>query len=198
MVVDSPWRLGGARTYTPPLAPGWVIRVNAALILTAALDDKAFAHFDDLRQRYYPKERNVVPAHVTLFHALPTNHEPRIRDILIHFCDTTPVLPGKATRPRKLNEGVAFELEAEELALLQFKLKEAFGGWCTAQDRLPYKPQVTIANHLPPAEARLLFETMQLRHSPFEVSFMGIEMWRYTGGPWQPIERIDFVPPLPG
>ncbi len=172
--------------------------MNAALILTTALDAKSFEHFDELRERYYPKERNLVPAHVIMFHALPTNHEPRIRDIVIHWCDRTPVLAGKVTRPRKLSEGVAFEIEATELTLLQFKLKEAFGGWCTAQDRLPFKPQVTIANRVPPAEARLLFETMQLRHQPFEVRFEGIEIWRYTGGPWQPVERIDFVaPPSP-
>lgn len=45
------------------------------LTVTAALDEGAFAWFDDLRQSHFPRHRNKVPAHLTLFHALPGKHE---------------------------------------------------------------------------------------------------------------------------
>ena len=41
------------------------------LILTLALDGATFAPLDALRRPHFPPERNLVPAHLTLFHALP-------------------------------------------------------------------------------------------------------------------------------
>ena len=41
------------------------------LILTLMLDEGTQAWLDALRRAQFPPERNLVPAHVTLFHALP-------------------------------------------------------------------------------------------------------------------------------
>ena len=41
------------------------------LVLTLVLDAQSFAFFDGLRRRHFPPERNVIAAHLTLFHALP-------------------------------------------------------------------------------------------------------------------------------
>jgi hypothetical protein len=56
------------------------------LILTLALDGEAFAFFDGLRRAHFPPERNVVPAHVTLFHALPGEQRPAIGSLLDLVC----------------------------------------------------------------------------------------------------------------
>jgi len=40
-------------------------------VLTLKMDASSFATFDDLRRRYFPSGRNAIPAHVTLFQALP-------------------------------------------------------------------------------------------------------------------------------
>lgn len=45
------------------------------LIVTLALDEQAQARFDALRSRHFPPDRNVLDAHVTLFHALPGEQE---------------------------------------------------------------------------------------------------------------------------
>jgi len=37
-------------------------------ILTAELDPETFAWLDDLRRAHFLTERNLLPAHVTLFH----------------------------------------------------------------------------------------------------------------------------------
>ena len=52
----------------------------APLIITAALDEGGFDWFDDLRRAHFPAHRNVVPAHLTLFHALPGEQEARVAE----------------------------------------------------------------------------------------------------------------------
>jgi hypothetical protein len=46
--------------------------------LTLKLDQIAFAVLDDLRAQHFPREWNFLPAHVTLFHALPGDQEQAI------------------------------------------------------------------------------------------------------------------------
>ena len=41
------------------------------LVLTLLLDADTQAWLDSLRRAHFPPERNLVPAHVTLFHACP-------------------------------------------------------------------------------------------------------------------------------
>lgn len=67
----------------------------APVIVTAALDEGAFAWFDDLRRSHFPRHRNVVPAHLTLFHALPGEHE---ADVLHRLAETV-----RSRRPMRLD-----------------------------------------------------------------------------------------------
>ena len=46
-----------------------------ALIVTAELGPADLAWLDRLRRTYYPAERNQLPAHLTMFHALPPSAE---------------------------------------------------------------------------------------------------------------------------
>ena len=41
------------------------------LILTLQLDAISNAFYEHLRRKYFPPERNLIAAHVTLFHQLP-------------------------------------------------------------------------------------------------------------------------------
>ncbi|NJM07417.1 2'-5' RNA ligase family protein [Candidatus Gracilibacteria bacterium] len=45
------------------------------LILTVLLDEDTFRRFDGLRRTHFPPQRNLIPAHITLFHALPAIEE---------------------------------------------------------------------------------------------------------------------------
>lgn len=65
------------------------------LILTLVLDAQLFKALNALRVRHFPPERNVVPAHVTLFHALPSEHEAMIADDLDALCAATVHAPKK-------------------------------------------------------------------------------------------------------
>ena len=49
------------------------------LIVTAELAPEDFAWLNDLRLRHYPAERNRVPAHLTMFHAIAPSAEAELR-----------------------------------------------------------------------------------------------------------------------
>jgi hypothetical protein len=44
--------------------------MDRSFILTAELDPASFAWLDWLRREHFPPERNLLPAHLTLFHRL--------------------------------------------------------------------------------------------------------------------------------
>ena len=167
--------------------------MNSALILTAAMDNESFERFDALRVQHFPPERNFIPAHITLFHALPVSQQEKIFDIVQLLCNRTATIEGSAKKLRKLGAGVAYDIEAPQLVALHGMLKDTFGGAVSGQDRLPFQPHVTIQNKVDPAVARALFESMQAEHKPFPVDIVGIELWLYMGGPWQHVARIDFL-----
>ena len=63
-----------------------------ALIVTAMLPPDIFAWAEGLRRAHFPPERNLVPAHLTLFHALPPSAEDEARRLLARTArEWTPV-----------------------------------------------------------------------------------------------------------
>ncbi len=171
------------------------VRPRPPLIVTAALDEGAFAWFEDLRQAHFPPRRNLVPAHLTLFHALPGEHEPFIAETLKAACgDRGPMRLG-VRGPWFLGRGVAYRLVSPELEHLRSDLVNAFSPWLTPQDRAPFRPHITIQNKADPAEARLLLERLQREFEPFDVVAEALRVWRYLEGPWEAVARLPFCAP---
>lgn len=154
------------------------------LIVTAALDEGAFAWFDDLRKAHFPRHRNQVPAHVTLFHALPGQHEREIVCTLKAACHKRGPLPIDVRGPWSLGRGVAYRLASPDLEALRSELADAFGPWLTRQDQAPYRPHITVQNKVEPDDARTLLEQLQQTFEPFDILAEGLLLWRYLGGPW--------------
>src|SRR3954467_15787702 len=109
----------------------------APLILTLALDAGSTARFEALRQEHFPPERNLVPAHLTLFHHLPGD---RLGDIAADTAAARRERPACATGARglgPLGRGVAYTIESAELTTLRASLARAWAPWLTPQDRQP-------------------------------------------------------------
>ncbi|MDO8900337.1 MAG: 2'-5' RNA ligase family protein [Phenylobacterium sp.] len=162
------------------------------LIITAALDEGAFDWFDDLRQAHFPRNRNLVPAHLTLFHALPGDLEPRIAEILKTACAARTPMRLAVRGPWFIGRGVAYRIASPELEALRADLALAFAPWLTPQDRAPFRPHITIQNKADPAEARALCERLQLEFEPFDITAEGLLVWRYLGGPWAAVAKVGF------
>jgi 2'-5' RNA ligase len=165
------------------------------LVVTAALDEGAFAWFEDLRQSHFPRHRNQVPAHLTLFHALPGEEEHAVVETLKAACQSHAPFRMEVRGPWSLGRGVAYRLAAPHLDQLRTGLADAFSPWLTRQDQAPFRPHITIQNKAEPEEARVLLEHLQLEFEPFPVLAEGLLLWRYLGGPWALLERFEFTAP---
>ncbi|MGV3577423.1 2'-5' RNA ligase family protein [Brevundimonas sp.] len=164
----------------------------APLIVTLALEDSAFDCFQDLRESHFPPHRNQVPAHLTLFHALPAEHEGEVRQALEAACKVRHPMRLDVRGPWSLGRGVAYRLASPDLERLRADSAQAFSAWLRPQDRAPFRPHITIQNKVEPDEARRLLETLQHGFEPFDIEARGLLLWRYLGGPWELVERFNF------
>ena len=160
----------------------------APLIVTAVLDPGAQQHFDDLRRRHFPPERNHLAAHVTLFHALPGQEEAAVRADLADVVDGA--YDVEVTGVRFLGRGVAFELRSPDLQQVRGELARRWGPWLTPQDRQGLRPHVTVQNKVAPDVARRLHGELAASFTPYVVRVEGLALWRYLGGPWEPAARF--------
>lgn len=164
---------------------------DAPLILTLALHPDDQARFERLRRLHFPPDRNLIPAHVTLFHHLPGPEIAAIGDAVATHC-TIPAFTAAVSGLRFLGRGVAFALESPELTALRAGLAREWDGWLTPQDRQGYRPHVTIQNKASPEAARALHADLQAAFAPFAVRAEGLDLWRYLGGPWEQQGRHPF------
>lgn len=163
------------------------------LILTLKMDDRSQKHFDRLRESHFPRERNYLAAHLTLFHKLPGEHADGISADLQKLCQQQAPFTLKATGLRSLGRGVAYELASPELAALRRELADSWGPWLGAQDLQGFKPHITVQNKVSPETARILHAQLQEGFSPFEVGGAGLSLWRYLDGPWEPVDTYLFT-----
>jgi hypothetical protein len=164
----------------------------APLVVTAELPPEIQALADRLRREHYPPERNQLPAHVTLFHALPPWCEDELRDAL-------GALARAYVRPRARLEGVmplgsgtALRLTSPGILEVRAKLAERFHGLLTAQDNHPPRLHVTIQNKVSPREAKALQAALAATLEPRDFAFAGLAMHAYRGGPWELLKRSPF------
>ncbi|MGH3147952.1 MAG: 2'-5' RNA ligase family protein [Rubrobacter sp.] len=139
-----------------------------------------------------PPERNFLHAHLTLFHKLPGERKAEVSADLQEVCRDQRPLTLTATDLRSLGRGVAYELSSPELVALRRELAAKWEAWLGAQDRQGFKPHVTVQNKVSPERARVLREQLLATFSPFEVEGVGLSLWRYLGGPWEPVETYPF------
>ena len=160
------------------------------LVVTAVLGEPAQSRLDALRCRHFPPERNHLGAHVTLFHALPGEHEAEVRAALAESSRRT-APPAVVGEPRLLGRGVAFRIDAPELLALRADLARTFAPWLTAQDRGKRELHVTVQNKVPPEQARALRAELP-GGGPEHTGVVALRLWRYRGGPWDPVATFPF------
>src|SRR6476661_1826083 len=110
-----------------------------ALIVTAEIGPPDFAWLEHLRRTHYPAERNQVPVHLTLFHALPPSAESEIRSRLADLAKSRP--PSATIEGlMDLGGGVAFRVVSPELDRIREGLAEELHGLLGAQDSGGWRP----------------------------------------------------------
>ena len=163
----------------------------APLIVTAELPESLQSRADQLRQAYFPPERNQLKAHVTLFHALPPSVENELRDALAAEARARPV-PARLVGLMNLGRGTALRLDSPGMLALWERLAERFHGLLTPQDQHAPRLHVTIQNKVAPSAAKALQQQLAASIEPRDFTFAGVALHRYRGGPWEFVRRWPF------
>lgn len=179
-------RLAGSTSETGAVQPA------DPLVVTLQLGAAAQERFDGERRRLFPPGRTQVGAHVTLFHAVPGEHRAAVTAALAAEQVQDP-LEVAVTGVRSLGRGAAYSLECAALTRLRVRLAAAWEPWLTPQDRQGFRAHVTVQNKVDPATARATVAALTAAFVPHVVAAIGLELWRYVGGPWELENRFPFT-----
>lgn len=179
------------------IAPGARGDVSAAasdrpLIVTAQLPPELQARATALRTAHFPPERNFLAAHVTLFHAIPAQCEDELRQVLKTMAREYAPVPAKLLGIMNLGGGTALKLESPAMLELRELIAERFHGMLTQQDQHRPRLHVTVQNKVSRREARALQEELGPQILPQSFAFIALELFRYLGGPWEPLGKWRF------
>lgn len=164
-----------------------------ALIVIAEIGQGDFSWIEALRRAHYPVERNHVPAHLTMFHALPPSAETEVRARLARAVRRSPPSATVAGL-MGLGGGVAFRIVSSDLDDLRDELANGLHGLLGARDAGGWRPHITIQNKVAPKVARALKESLENSFRPRPLQISGLGLQRYVDGPWEPIAAYPFRP----
>ena len=165
--------------------------MTAPIIVTALIGAPDFAYLDGLRRTHFPPERNVLRAHLTLFHHLPPSCADELKQLLRDEArgnDPQARLSGLIN----LGGGVAFRIESPNLEDIRARIAERFAPMLLPQDRNPWRAHVTVQNKVKAPQARALLDQLSADFRPRPLALSGLAAWWYRGGPWEAIVAYKF------
>jgi len=164
-----------------------------ALIVTAEIAPGDFSWLEGLRRAHYPSERNRVPVHLTIFHAVPPSAEPELRARLGRIVRRT-APSAMVAGLMDLGDGVAFRVVSPELDAIRDELADGLHGLLGTADSGGWRPHITIQNKVPPKIARALKDSLEASFRPRPLGISGLGLHRYMEGPWERITLYPFRP----
>jgi hypothetical protein len=169
-------------------------RRPAPIIVLADFGSADFAWLDGLRRAHFPADRNVVPAHLALFHHLPPSLLDELESRLRAETRAVPCPVATIGEPILFGRGVALRVRGAALEAIRDRQAEAFERMLTPQDAAPWRPHVTIQNKADPTVARRLHADLTASHGrPRPLRITGLITVFYRDGGWEPINRHRFT-----
>lgn len=156
------------------------------------LGARDFAWADGLRRTHFPPERNVLSAHLTLFHHIMPSLEAELKERLKRETRGAPPPRARLVGLMNLGRGVAFRVESDELAAIRARLADAFHGLLTPQDAAGWRPHITVQNKVDPKVAKATLAELSAGFTPRPLEITGLAAWWYRGGPWEGISEHRF------
>ena len=163
----------------------------APIVVTALMGAADFGWAEGLRRAHFPPERNLVPAHITLFHHLPPSALEEVARRLKRLCAGPPPV-ARLTEVMLLGRGVAYRVESPDLMAMRDQLGEAFAGLLVPQDQGWPRLHITVQNKAEPAEAKILAAELRRDFRPRPLTIAGLAAWYYRGGPWELAVKASF------
>jgi len=165
-----------------------MLETEAPFLVTLGFDASTFERLDRLRHHYFPPSRNLVPAHLCLFHQLPGHEAESIDETLLAVARSSPILPLRFPEVKRMGRGLMLPVEAPGLSAIRASLARSFDRWLTPQDRQPFRPHVTIMNKAERETVDAGFADLQPGWSGWTGLGDRLILWRYLGGPWEEVE----------
>ncbi len=155
------------------------------IIMTASMGAADQAWANALRRAHYPAARNVLDAHITLFHHLPGAHEAeavaRVKALVTEFAAPDAGL----SELMNMGNGVAYRIHSPGLLVIRDMMAEGLHGLLTAQDQGQPRLHITVQNKVEPAAAKALLQQLTATFLPRPLIITGLALHRYMGGPWE-------------
>ena len=174
-----------------------------ALIVTAWIHDDDLHPFHRLRERFFPCNRTFVSAHCTLFHHLPGDETEAVvasvRESVgafrqNHLTPGATELAVPVTGLFHMSRGVAYALALDDLQRLRAPVAERFAARLNRQDGGKWRnPHITVQNKTSPEASRRLYRHLSRRFEPCSVRVLGLQIFRYVGGPWSEVAAFGFA-----
>ncbi|WP_115114795.1 2'-5' RNA ligase family protein [Rhizobiales bacterium] len=155
------------------------------LILTARISDGDLKPFNRLRQEHFPPDRNYLTAHLTMFHRLPGECREQVVQHLIEVAAGYAPITADVSGLRHIGAGVSFTIASPGLQAIHASLRGAFMPWLGGQDMQKWQPHITIQNKVSKLAADTLYAALMGKFRPHTIEIIGLDLWRYLGGPWQ-------------
>ena len=150
-----------------------------------------FAWAEGLRRAYFPADRNVVPAHITLFHHLPPSLLPELAGRMKRMCmGAAPA--ARISDVMLLGQAVAYRVESGGLMAMREELAQAFAGLLAPQDQGRPRLHITVLNKVDARRAREVAQALRSSFHPRALRIAGLAAWHYRGGPWELATKASF------
>lgn len=162
-------------------------------ILAAQLDAESFAWLDALRRAHFPPERNVLSAHLTMFHRLSPSQVELLQSVRLPAAPISLQFDGVMF----LGFGNAIRVMSPGLEQLRADVKAAMGDGLSRQDDQRWTPHVTIQNKAAAADARALHAALTSELRACSGWARALDIYEYVGGPWKHTRALPFGTPLP-
>jgi 2'-5' RNA ligase len=160
-------------------------------ILTLAIEEEAQTFFNQLRQQYFPPDKNFLAAHLTLFHYLPLTADELMAQLQSAVATQSRFLI-QVTDVVSIGKGVAYKLETKELQALHRQLQQLWKPLLKPQDLQKLWPHITVQNKVTPQEAAATLPELKNGFQPFTFGATGLSLWEYLGGPWRWVATLNF------
>lgn len=155
--------------------------------MTATMGPADQAWANAVRRAHFPPERNVLDAHITLFHHLPGAYEveavARVKALVAEFASPE----ARLSEVMSLGRGVAYRIHSPGLLTIREMMADGLHGLLTAQDQGRPRLHITVQNKVEPAAAKALFQQLTANFQPRPLMITGLALHRYLGGPWAPM-----------
>lgn len=158
-------------------------------VLTFKLDDSLSRPMNEMRKQYFPKRLNRIPAHLTLFHALPHSHIEALEEGLNQVASKTQSFQVTTGGPFRMRKGVGVNVDAgyQDLKEVHSQLRSQWMEFLSEQDQGGFRPHWTVMNKVDEEEEvdnALGAVRKELSQSTREGRAIGLDLWKYDRGNW--------------